>query len=45
MGTIGSFLKGAVAGVVGLGLLSWFIATQCNGESINEADEAPKEEE
>ncbi len=33
METIGSFLKGAVAGVAALGLLSWFIATQCEDES------------
>lgn len=32
MGAIGSFLKGAVAGVAGLGLLSWFLATQCDKE-------------
>ena len=33
MSVIGSFLKGAVAGVAGLGLLSWFLATQCDKES------------
>ncbi len=41
METIGSFLKGAVAGVAALGLLSWFIATQCEDES----EEAGQEED
>lgn len=32
MGILGSFLKGAAAGIAGLGLLSWFLATQCDKE-------------
>lgn len=39
MGTIGSFLKGAVAGVAGLGLLSWFLATQCDKETEDSEQE------
>lgn len=27
MGVIGTFLKGAVAGAVGLGIVSWFYST------------------
>ena len=41
MSVIGSFLKGAVAGVAGLGLLSWFLATQCD----KEPDDSGHEEE
>ena len=38
MGAVGSFLKGVIAGVAGLGLVSWFIATQC-GEENEESDQ------
>lgn len=30
MGVIGSFLSGAVAGVIGLGVASWLVATFCD---------------
>lgn len=42
MDGIGSFLKGAVAGVAGLGLLSWFIATHFDAKN---EDEEQKEED
>lgn len=39
---IGTFLKGAVAGVVGLGVLSWLVSTFSQDETGEESD---KEEE
>lgn len=33
MGALGSFLTGTVAGVIGLGFVSWFIATQCDAQA------------
>lgn len=39
MDNLGSFLKGAVAGIAGLGLLSWFLATQCDKEGEDKSQE------
>ena len=36
MGTIGTFLKGAVAGAIGLGIISWFYATIIANEDEKE---------
>lgn len=40
MGAVGSFIKGMIVGVAGLGLASWFIATQCDDD-----DEESNQEE
>lgn len=42
MGVISSFLKGAVAGAVGLGIVSWFYSTVIAKEDEHEES---KEEE
>lgn len=33
MGALGSFLTGTVAGVIGLGLVSWLVATKCDEQT------------
>ncbi len=43
MGMLGSFLRGAVAGVIGLGVVSWLISTCCDDEKTD-ATESGEEE-
>ena len=43
MSVLGSFLRGAVAGVIGLGVVSWLVSTCCAEETADEAE--PREEE
>lgn len=43
MSAIGTFLRGAVTGVVGLGVLSWLVATLSQDEK-NEETESSEED-
>lgn len=38
MGLLGTFLRGAVTGIVGLGVLSWLITTCRDDEKANESE-------
>lgn len=36
---LGTFLKGAITGIVGLGVLSWLVSTSSADESKEESEE------
>lgn len=38
MGTLGSFLKGAVAGIIGLGIVSWLVSTSDEEHADDETE-------
>lgn len=43
MSALGTFLRGAVTGVVGLGVLSWLLATCAQNEKVDETEASEEE--
>lgn len=43
MCTLGTFLRGAVAGIIGLGVVSWQVSTCCADEKADESESGKEE--